>query len=108
MKLFDESKIVAFDAWLTGPRFALSPMSFRVGAGDTYLLEFSTHFGADVTIPEMIAGPVARLHFHPLGPNVKDEFEAVCQCCKARSKVYKRRNEPSLRRWAHAHRCPIQ
>lgn len=92
------------DDYLVGPRY--SGNDLRVGQGPTFVLEAGAGVNRGgwagrkpVQIPTPIAGPIGR---HPLW----GKWIAGCSSCGEHSKLYARKNEPSLFRWAYNHRCP--
>lgn len=93
---------------MVGPRYSLEDVSSGVssiklekGCGDIIGPErprpyYNHHDGVEV--PDPIAGPIIR---HTL----TDCYQARCETCGRKCKVYKRKNEPAMWRWARMHRC---
>ena len=87
---------------LCGVRFRLTPLNeegeplgvtlkARIGAGSTIVLD-----------AEIISGPITRRH-----DGHTNHWWAECNNCGIASHDYAKRNTPTLRAWAHQHRCEV-
>ena len=96
---------------IVGPRY--NTADTRAGGHGTVVLEvnalFATGIQPTIELPVPVAGPIARIEL-PEGDYRSKQwgrYFAQCLSCLSKGRFYRRKNEPAMFKWAHAHRCEM-